>query len=395
MSDPTSTESWTGADPRAQVDAMLSVSRKVAEGGSLDGILDAIATEVAGIARGALATSIMLIAGRGQPWRMAGSYGLSAGYGERVRRWPTPERDGRTLSELTVQLGCPVVIDDTETDPRYEDWREIARIEGFRSFLSVPLGSPGAWLGSLNVYRSDHGSWPQGQVDLVAYFADHAASAIRTAQLLERERSEVVGLQRLVRALQEQTHEHANRLHAVSGLLALGALDEARGILTMLENVHHEMRQAVETHVRRPALAGLLLADFAIAHQRSIALEIDPRGRFEDIERGPTDAQLITVVGNLLDNAFDAVADMPLERRRVRITLDTAEDHSLIRVRDWGPGVRGRRERLFERGVTTRAGHSGIGLALVKDATRAALGEINVRRHDDGTTFTVTLPHAA
>ena len=377
----------------AQTRSMMAVSDAVSKGGPVTETLDVIARETARISDEALATSIILLSGPGQPWHMGGSYGLSEGYADRVEKQAASSRRGvRWLSELTVEVGAPILISDTEEDPRYVTWRDDARAEGFRSFMSVPLGLPGSWLGSLNVYRRNPGAWPEQQVEIVRFFAQHAATAIRTAHRLESQASEVASLRHLVRALNDQTHEHANRLHTVSGLLTLGELDEARQILDVLETTHHQSAGDVRQHVRHPALAGLLLADAAIANQRSIRLEFDPGGGLPE-KTHLTDAQLITITGNLLDNAFDAVADMPPPRRRVRILLADRNGETTIRVRDWGAGLAKTDREIFRRGATTRAGHAGIGLTLVKDTVAALRGSVDVRHHRPGTSFTVIVPH--
>src|SRR6478735_12562047 len=105
--------------------------------------------------------------------------------------------------------------------------------------VSVPLTSGPEMIGALNVYRRRPGPWPERELALLRFFGEHAASAISTAQLIERQTRQVGALSRLVRGLREQTHEHANHLHAVRGLLALGAPDEALRFVEDLETAHH------------------------------------------------------------------------------------------------------------------------------------------------------------
>ncbi|MDO8210229.1 ATP-binding protein [Conexibacter sp. CPCC 206217] len=377
-----------------QVGAMLAVSRVVARGDSLPVTLDAIAALAAGVADGARATSIMLMTTPGEPWLIAGAHGLSDGYRQLAQEWPTLPRRGRTLTQLLLEPGRPIVVDDTEADARFEVWRGIARAERFRGFLSVPLGGGEGWLGALNVYRSAPGPWARAQIELMTFFGEHAASAIRAAQLLDRQKREVVGLRRLVRVLEEQGHEHSNRLHTVAGLLSLDAVAEAREFLDELEVAHHDRTAAVRSRISHPILTGLLLAESAIAHQRSIELEIDPASHVDVVPQALGDAQLVTIVGNLLDNAFDAVAHLPAQRRRVALLLRADAERATILVRDWGEGLPAEFEQIFERGVSSKGGHPGVGLALVQDSIRAANGSIDVRRHVQGTSFAVAVPRA-
>jgi sensor histidine kinase regulating citrate/malate metabolism len=225
------------------------------------------------------------------------------------------------------------------------------------------------------------------------FFAEHAYAAIRTAQLFEQERAQVGALRRLVRTLEEQGHEHANRLQALSGLLALKEYEEAEEYLESLEVVHRRARGALGSRVRHPLLAGLLVAEASIAHQRGIELTVDPASRDVELPPSLSGTQLLTIVGNLLDNAFDAVADVEPARRRVWLSLSTDGTNVTIEVRDWGRGVAPEEERLiFERGISGKEDHAGVGLALVESAVSLAGGSIALERHDEGTSMIVTLP---
>ena len=98
----------------------------------------------------------------------------------------------------------------------------------------------------------------------------------------------------------------------------------------------------------------------------------------------------MTILGNLLENAFDAVAELEPARRRVRLAIAERDGALRIRVSDRGPGLP---EHVRERGVTTKLGHAGVGLALVGDAVAAAGGTIETASDANGTTFTVTIPY--
>ena len=176
--------------------------------------------------------------------------------------------------------------------------------------VSVPLPAGAEIIGSLNVYRPHPGPWPERELELLRFFGEHAASAIRTAQTIERQTRQVDALARLVRGLREQTHEHANHLHAVRGLLALGAPDEALRFVEDLETAHHVAYGSISSAIGQQVIAGLLLAERTVAQQRGIALDIDDASRLERLPARLTDADAVTIIGNLLENAFDAVAGL-------------------------------------------------------------------------------------
>ncbi len=377
---------------RAVNGAMLTVSRAMASGQTLPEVLDAIASGAARSAGGAVAATIMLIDRSDAPWRVAAAYGLREGYPAFVAQRQAAPGGWRTMAEQFVTPGSPIAIADTEDDPRFGPWRELARIDGYRSFLAVPLETEGVWIGSLNVFRPAPGPWTTEQIDLVSFFAEHATIAIRIRSMVERQDHEMVGLRRLVRALQEQGHERANRLHTVSGLLAIDAVDDAREFLLGLTEAHHAQSAAVLHRVSHAVLSGLLLAEASIAEQRSISFEVDPATEVASVPPTIGDGQLITIVGNLLDNAFDAVADLPAERRRVRVLAVSDPERLTVAVRDYGVGLPPASDDIFQRGVSTKGAERGFGLSIVRDAVHAARGTIEAHAEDTGTTFRVEVP---
>lgn len=376
-----------------EVWAMLRVSRAAVRGGPLSRILDEIATEATAVAPGADRASIILIEGRDHRFRLAGSHGLSRRYKRLLSTGEAKLRPGQGPSGLAYVSRAPVVISDLDTDPAIAswEWRDIAREGDYRAIVSLPLVALDRVVGTLNLYRTEPGDWPNEQVALLRFFAEHAAIAVRTAQLLDERSKQVIALRRLVRALREQTHEHANRLHAVSGLLALDEIDEAKEFLHVLENTHAAVRHALDTHIHVPTVAGLVLAEAMVAAQREISLVIDRSSQLSRLPPGISDTQVVTIVGNLLDNALDAVATMPLDRRRVRLRITEDEHRTVIEVTDRGDGLAREELELFEPGVSTKAGHDGLGLALVREVVTAAMGTIEVESTDEGTTFRVTI----
>jgi GAF domain-containing protein len=373
--------------------AMLTVSRAVLRGGPLSSILDEIATEATSVVPGADRASVILIEGPEHRFRLAGSYGLSERYTRLMSTGEAKLRPGEGPSGLAYVSREPVVISDLDADPRIASWawRDIAREEGYGAIASMPLIPGDTVVGTLNLYRADAGPWPDEQVELLRFFAEHAANAVRTAQLLDERGEQVMALRRLVRALREQNHEHANRLHAISGLLALGEVEEAKEFLQVLESTHAAVREALDARIQVPTVAGLVLAETVVAAQRGITLAVDEASRLRRLPPMLSDTQAVTIVGNLLDNAFDAVANMEPDRRRVRLRIDDEGGQTAIEVTDRGEGLPPGDVALFERGVSTKAGHRGLGLALVQEAVTAAMGTIEVRRRDDGTSFLVTI----
>jgi sensor histidine kinase regulating citrate/malate metabolism len=207
---------------------------------------------------------------------------------------------------------------------------------------------------------------------------------------------ELASVRSFAEALRAQAHEAANRLHTTVSLVELGRVDEAVGFATAELASAQQLTDRVVEAVGDPVLAALLLGKAATAHERGVRLEIDPA---TDVRpTGIPGGDLVTIVGNLIDNAIDAAlaGDPP---REVDVAAWVADGRLEIRVEDSGPGVAEEDlPRVFEQGWTTkddggapRGLGRGLGLALVAQAVRRHGGTLSCRP-GPGAEFRVSLP---
>jgi two-component system CitB family sensor kinase len=144
--------------------------------------------------------------------------------------------------------------------------------------------------------------------------------------------------------------------------------------------------------VGEPALAALLLGKSAQAAERGAELTLDDGSRLDDGLVPGRD--LLTVVGNLIDNALEAVATTA-PPRRVRVLVRQEDDHLLVRVGDTGPGLSADQAAdAFRRGWSTKPGTGhGIGLSLVRQVADRYGGDCRIAAADGGgTVLTVRIP---
>jgi two-component system CitB family sensor kinase len=215
-----------------------------------------------------------------------------------------------------------------------------------------------------------------------------------------RDRTEMLQLQReldLTRTttdtLRAQAHEFSNRMHVVSGLIALGEYDDVRAYVQQIAADQTQLSHSVTSHVSDPAVAALLIAKASQATERGVELEIEPSTRLDRLEDGlATDVN--TVLGNLIDNALDAASGAP--EPRVAVELTTQDSMVVVKVRDSGPGVESAiGDRVFAHGYSTKTATSGsprgIGLALVRVVCRNRGGDVT-GHNAGGAVFVATLP---
>ena len=196
--------------------------------------------------------------------------------------------------------------------------------------------------------------------------------------------------------LRAQTHEFANQLHTISGLVQLGEYDSVRDLVGTLTRRRAEISDAVTQRISDPAVAALLIAKTTLAAESGVALELDPRSHLTPLNPALA-TDVITLLGNLIDNAVDVSVGSP--DAGVSVHIDD-RDGLAISVLDSGPGVPEHlREAIFARGVTSKpdvAGGRGIGLALVRLVTAQHGGTVEVRdAPDGGAQFLVRLTPAA
>ncbi|MET3803121.1 two-component system CitB family sensor kinase [Nakamurella sp. UYEF19] len=219
-----------------------------------------------------------------------------------------------------------------------------------------------------------------------------------------RDRTEMEGLIReldsatgLAKALRAQEHEFANRLHVIGGLLDLREFAEARSYVNgVVASGQTGTGEDLRSRISPPIIAALLLAKQTIAAERDITLTIAPLSRLE-LSSGPVAQNVMTVLGNLIDNGLDAVSEQPVPRS---VVVTITDEHELtIVVQDNGPGIgKVNAQNIFDDGFTTKAAQSdrrrGIGLALVRRLVARAGGSIRVNT-EPGARFEVSLPRAA
>ena len=217
-----------------------------------------------------------------------------------------------------------------------------------------------------------------------------------------RDRTELVSLQReldvtrtTTDSLRAQAHEFSNQLHTISGLIELEEYPEVVRYVSRLTRSQARLNDEVTSLIEDPAVAALLIAKASQAGERGIQLRLADGTRLGRVDE-LLSADLTTVVGNLVDNALDAIGFAP----DGWVSVEIAQENGTVRVmvRDSGPGVAPElAEEVFEHGFTTKAaadGQRGIGLALIRMVCARRGGRVSVR-NDDGAVFTAELPTSA
>jgi two-component system, CitB family, sensor kinase len=200
-----------------------------------------------------------------------------------------------------------------------------------------------------------------------------------------RDRTELLGLQHELAesqagtdTLRAQVHEFRNRMHAIGGMAELGQTAELGQFVQAVVDSLDARLAEVSGSIDDPAVAALLVAKLSRADELGVDFSLAPSARLR--HHDPVlSADLVTVVGNLVDNAFEAVG------RGGEVVMDVEDDGERIEieVRDSGAGIAaGDVDRVFEPGFTTKVGADvkghGFGLALTRMACARHGGAVTV-----------------
>ncbi|MDX5432599.1 MAG: sensor histidine kinase [Halomonas sp.] len=226
------------------------------------------------------------------------------------------------------------------------------------------------------------------------------AGEIEGAVSTFRSRREIVDLSNALSAasrdvdmLRAQAHEYSNKLYTISGMLQLDRIEDALALIHQESERQQAQMTFLMKHVADPVVSGTLLGKLTRARELNVALEIDDQSSLSSPLTFTGQEVMMTVIGNLLDNACHA-AQQRGEGGQVRLFFTDLGEQLLIEVEDNGPGVPPEHvESIFEEGFSTKPGkHRGIGLALVSRLCRENGGAITLEESElGGACFTVVL----
>jgi two-component system CitB family sensor kinase len=223
-----------------------------------------------------------------------------------------------------------------------------------------------------------------------------AVASFRSKSELFKLGQELSQVKNYAEALRAQTHEFSNKLYMISGLLQLESYQEAIEVITRESNIHQNLVQFIMTEIPDPIVGGLLIGKFNRAQERKVHLEIDRESSFRSLPSDIDRDLLVTMIGNLIDNAMDAVSELPAgAEKSVKVFFTDLGEDLIIECEDNGPGIPEEyRDRLFELGFSTKGDKErGIGLFLVHRAAARLNGYVTVGKSaSGGAVFTVAIP---
>ncbi|WP_432354500.1 ATP-binding protein [Sporosarcina sp. A2] len=192
--------------------------------------------------------------------------------------------------------------------------------------------------------------------------------------------------------LRAQTHEFTNKLYLISGLMQLGKYDEAIRTIQTDIDVSDETNQIIFDSIKDAHVQAILFGKVGKASELKVAFDVDENSSLESLPEWFGTGALTVILGNLIDNALEAIANDPLGKVSF-FALDLGEDY-IFEVSDNGSGIEDKHlDTIFEQGFSTkRVNGRGFGLANVERAVHALGGYVQVTSGSLGTVFSVYIP---
>ncbi|MEH7388602.1 sensor histidine kinase [Bacillus sp. JJ1521] len=194
--------------------------------------------------------------------------------------------------------------------------------------------------------------------------------------------------------LRAQTHEFTNKLYALSGLLQLGEYEEAIDFIQMESSNHQIQSRILFEQIHDHKVQAILLGKIGKASEHKITFTIDPNSFLQLLPKHVNLSKLITILGNIIDNAFEEVMKSNRKKEVSFFTTDIGND-IVFEVADSGNGVDfGNQAAIFTKGFSTKnEKNRGFGLASVKQAVTELNGTIEISNNDGGgAVFSIFIP---
>ncbi|MDD1780837.1 sensor histidine kinase [Enterovibrio sp. ZSDZ35] len=218
-------------------------------------------------------------------------------------------------------------------------------------------------------------------------------SSFRRKDELDSISKQLTQIQQYADTLRSQSHEYSNKLHTIAGLIEIGASEEALTLIGQETQSHQALIQLLVDAVPDPILAGCLLGKYNRAKELGLRLEIDTESSMKAIPDNIQREDLVSIIGNLIDNAFEATLNN--RQKEVRLSMTDLGNDLIFEIEDEGLGIpEDQQENIFNKGVSSKQGEGhGYGLHLVRTLLLKLDGTITLEPAGEcGSRFTVYIP---
>ncbi len=201
------------------------------------------------------------------------------------------------------------------------------------------------------------------------------------------------GTKFLVDSMRANNHDFTNKLHVILGLIQIGQYEKAQNYIQNISIIQRETVTFVMHNIENSSLAALLIGKIARSSECNVKFTFRENSHYKNEDVNIPSEALVTITGNLIDNALDAMNTSTKENKELSVGIFTKQGELLLIVEDSGPGIAdGFKEKIFDNGFSTKGTGRGVGLYHTKQLIKSLGGEIVVESQiGKGSCFTVTL----
>ena len=219
-------------------------------------------------------------------------------------------------------------------------------------------------------------------------------SSFRRAQDIDRLVQELTSIREYSQALRAQTHEYSNKLHTLAGLIQIGATKEALELIGRESSGYNALLRQLSDQIQDPFLSAIIVGKYHRAMELKTQLELDPESWMSNIGHSSRSEKIVTILGNLMENALEASASEE-GQKKVSLSMTDVGNELIFEVEDSGPGIsEGQQKTIFDEGFSTKTGTGrGIGLQLVQKNLIQLDGHLTIGESSlGGARFTAYIP---
>lgn len=217
-----------------------------------------------------------------------------------------------------------------------------------------------------------------------------AIASFRDKTEVTRLAEELTGVKKMAWSLRAQNHEFMNKLHTIAGLIQLEEYEEALKFISDVAKIRSNISNILTENIKDVSLSALLLAKYNKAEECRVELKIDANSKLNKLPDYMTSEEIVSVIGNLIENSLDEVKNDGTGLIYLKITQD--EKFLNIKVKDNGSGIPLEyKEKIYEQGFSTKEGQRGHGMYIVKKIIDDFNGMISFDANE-GIQWDITIP---
>ncbi len=220
-----------------------------------------------------------------------------------------------------------------------------------------------------------------------------AISTFRDKTEVNQLAEQLTGVKMYAESLRAQSHEFMNRLHVILGMVQMKSYDELSDFIRTLVNYQNQEFGNITQHIKDPALAGFIMGKLSYAREENVELSFECNNVIPEPKDPQFTQDLITILGNLIDNSIEAMSDT--DEKTLEVNFNYTDKLLTIEVLDSGPGMSDElQKKVFGKGFSTKGENRGYGLYLVANSIQNLNGELIIdSKLLLGTEFHIQIPY--